>query len=167
MGLSYSTKPHGIACKKGAMVISTIREKDSGHKKSPVARPGLEDNRNRLVSGVPGAFQAGYSLPPFTLATFAATTLTRFFITLLELKPSEQAIILDLFLKHFHGPFKVTVDDLDFQATKLSQILSPLSFHHTVCRNNSKTQMLVYLVEKLYLYNVVFYKTTKKFTKKQ
>ena len=128
------------------MVLSTIREKDSGHKKSPVAGPGLEDDRNRLVSGVSGTFQAGYSLPPFTLATFAATTLTRFFITLLELKPSEQAIILDLFLKHFHGPFKVTVDDPDFQVTKLSQNLSPLSFHRTVCRNNSKTQMLVYLV---------------------
>lgn len=149
------------------MVLSTIREKDSGHKKSPVAGPGLEDNRNRLVSGVPGTFQAGYSLSPFTLATFATTTLTRFFITLLELKPSEQAIILDLFLKHFHGPLKVTVDDPDFQVTKLSQNLSPLSFHRTVCRNNSKTQMLVYLVANFYLYNVVFYKTTKKFTKQQ
>ena len=153
--------------KRGLWSLSTIGEKDSGHKKSPVARPGLEDDRNRLVSGVPGTFQAGYSLSPFTLATFATTTLTRFFITLLELKPSEQAIILDLFLKHFHGPLKVTVDDPDFQVTKLSQSLSPLSFHLTVCRNNSKTQMLVYLVGKIYLYNVVFYKTTKKFTKQQ
>ena len=146
MDLSYSTKPHGITYKKEAMVLSTIREKDIGHKKSPVVGPGLENDRNRLVFGESGAFQAGYSQSPFTLATFAATTLTRFFITLLELKPSEQAIILDLFLKHFHGPFKVTVDDPDFQVTKLSQNLSPLSFHHTVCRNNSKTQMLVYLV---------------------
>lgn len=153
--------------KRGLWSYQRSGKRIADTKKARWVRPGLEDNRNRLVSGVPGAFQAGYSLPPFTLATFAATTLTRFFITLLELKPSEQAIILDLFLKHFHGPFKVTVDDLDFQATKLSQILSPLSFHRAVCRNNSKTQMLVYLVEKLYLYNVVFYKTTKKFTKKQ
>jgi hypothetical protein len=78
-----------------------------------------------LVPGVPGAFQAGYSLPPFILATFAATTLARFFITLLELKPSEQAIILDLFFKYFHGPLKVTVNDPDLQATKLSQIYLP------------------------------------------
>ena len=125
MGFSYSTKPHGIAYKKGAKAISAIREKDRRHKKSPVAGPGSEDDRNGLVPGEPGAFQAGYSLPPFTLATFAATTLTRFFITLLELKPSEQAIILDLFLKNFHGPLKVTVNDLDFQATKLSQAYLP------------------------------------------
>jgi len=96
-----------------------------GTKKSPVARPGSEDDRNGLVPGVPGTFQAGYSLPPFTLATFATTTLTRFFVTLLELKPSEQAIILDLFLKHFHGPLKVTVNDLDLQAAKLSQVYLP------------------------------------------
>ena len=107
------------------MAISTIREKDSGDKKSPVPGPGSEDDRNGLVPGVPGAFQAGYSLPPFTLATFTATTLTRFFVTLLELKSSEQAIILDLFLKHFHGPLKVTVNDLDLQATKLSQVYLP------------------------------------------
>lgn len=80
------------------MAISTVRHKDSGDKKSPVAVPGSVDDRNGLVPGVPGAFQAGYPLPPFTLSTFAATTLTRFFITFLELKPSEQAIILDLFL---------------------------------------------------------------------
>jgi hypothetical protein len=121
MGLSYSTKPNGIAYKKGANAISAIREDDSRHKKSPVAGPGSEDDRNGLVLGKLRTFQAGYSLPPFTLATFAATTLTRFFITLLELKPSEQAIILDLFLKHLHGPLKVPVNDLDLQATKLSQ----------------------------------------------
>jgi len=107
------------------MAISMIQEKDSGDKKSPVAGPGSEDDRNGLVPGVPGTFQAGYSLPPFTLATFATTTLTRFFVTLLELKPSEQAIILDLFLKHFHGPLKVTVNDLDLQAAKLSQVYLP------------------------------------------
>ena len=94
-------------------------------KKSPVPGPGSEDDRNGLVPGVPGAFQAGYSLPPFTLATFTATTLTRFFVTLLELKSPEQAIILDLFLKHFHGPLEVTVNDLDLQATKLSQVYLP------------------------------------------
>jgi hypothetical protein len=111
--------------KRGTTPISTVREKDSGDKKSPVAGPGSEDDRNGLVPGVPGALQAGYSLPPFTLATFAATTLTRFFVTFLELKPSEQAIILDLFLKHFHGPLKVTINDLDLQATKLSQVYLP------------------------------------------
>lgn len=76
----------------------------------------------RLVSR---AFQAGYSLPPFALATFATAILTRLFVAFFDFKTSEQAIILDLFLKHPHGPFKVIVNDLDLQATKLSQIYLP------------------------------------------
>ena len=64
-------------------------------------------------------------MPSFTFATFAAATFTRLFVTLLELQASEKAIILNLLLKHLHGPFKVIVYDLDFQATKLSQVYLP------------------------------------------
>lgn len=110
--------------KRGLWPYQRFGKRIAGTKK-PGVGPGSEDDRNGLVPGVPGTFQAGYSLPPFTLATFAATTLARFFVTLLELKPSEQAIILDLFLKHFHGPLKVTVNDLDLQAAKLSQVYLP------------------------------------------
>ena len=84
--------------KSGLWQYQRSGKRIAGTKKSPVAGPGSVDDRNGLVPGVPGAFQAGYPLSPFTLSTFAATTFTRFFVTLLELKPSEQAIILDLFL---------------------------------------------------------------------
>jgi hypothetical protein len=36
---------------------------------------------------------------------------------------------LDFLLEHFHGLFKVIIDDLDLQVTELSQLISPLSLH--------------------------------------
>jgi hypothetical protein len=130
-----------------------------------VLGPGLEDDRNGLVLGVPGAFQAGYSLPPFALATFATTTLTRFFVALLELKPSEQAIILNLFLQHFHGPLKVAVDDLDFQATKLSQVYLPFLSIAGFVEKTRKPGFLFIVLQKVSFYNRILLTTTKNLTK--
>ncbi len=150
--------------KRGLRAYQGSGRRDSRHKKSPVAGPGSEGGRNRLVPGEPGAFQAGYPLPPFTLATFAATTLTRFFITLLELKPSEQAIILDLFLKHFHGPLKVTVNDLDLQATKLSQVYLPFLSIAGLVEKARKPGCWCELLRNIFLYKKIFPKTTKNLT---
>jgi hypothetical protein len=93
-------------------------------------------------------------MSPFTFATFATTTLTRLFVTLFELKASEQAIILDFLLEYLHGPLKVIVDDPDLQATKLSQIFSPLSFHNRVRGEGAKTQLPIY-----YFLKTKYYKT--------
>jgi len=71
-------------------------------------------NSNELPLGVPATFQASYSLPPFALSTFSTAVFARFFVALLELQSSEQAIILYLFFQDFHGPFKVVINDFNF-----------------------------------------------------
>lgn len=103
-----------------------MREKAGVDKKSPVVGPGSEDDNCALLPRVPSPFQAGYSLSPFTLTAFATTTFAWLFVAFLELQTSEQAIVLNLLLEHLHGPLKVIINDLDLQATKLSQI--PLPF---------------------------------------
>ena len=67
-------------------------------------------------------------MPSFAFATFPTTTFARLLVTLLEFKAPKQAVILDLLLEDLHGPFKVIVDDLDLQTTKLSQISRPFLF---------------------------------------
>lgn len=64
-------------------------------------------------------------MPSFAFATFPTTTFARLLVALLEFEAPKQAVVLDFLLKDLHGPFKVIVNDLDLQTTKLSQISRP------------------------------------------
>ena len=101
-------------------------------------------------------------MSPFTFATFASTTLTWLFVTLLELKASEQAIVLDFFLEHLHGPLKVIINDPDLQTTKLSQVSLPFLSITGFIEKTRKPRhwYLVCYAVKHVLYNKIFLKTT-------
>ncbi len=91
-------------------LVSVALEKAGMDKKARHLDRAQRMPRNELVSG---SFQAGQLVPSFRFTTFPATVFTRFFIALLELKPSEQAIILYLLFQRFHGPLKVIANDLN------------------------------------------------------
>jgi hypothetical protein len=99
-------------------------------------------------------------VPSFAFATLPATTFTWLFITLLELQPPEQAVVLDFLLENLHGSLKVIVDDLDLQTTKLSQISRPFLFIAEFPGRPENPDIRVsYFVKKI-SYNNSFPKTT-------
>ena len=111
-----------------ARIFSGCGSRGLGIKKARFHNRAQMANTNELPPGVPPTFQAGYSMPPFTLSTLSTAVFARFFIALLELQSSEKAIILYLLLQDFHGPFNIIIDDSYFQATKLPQIYLPFLF---------------------------------------
>jgi hypothetical protein len=90
------------------------------------------DDQAKSVSVAPIPFQARHALSPFAFTAFTPPTFARLLIALLEFKAPKKAIILDLLFKDFHGLLKVIINDLDLQAGKVSQVISPLSLHHGI-----------------------------------
>jgi len=119
-----------------------------------------------MLSGVSGSFHAGQAMPPLTFTSFTTPALTRLFVTFLKFKTSEQAIILDFLLEHFHGLFKVIIDDLDLQTTKLSQISRPFLFIAGFPGRPENPDISVSYFGKKIIYNKFFLKTTENYNKK-
>ena len=99
-------------------------------------------------------------MPSFAFATFPTTTFARLLVALLEFEAPKQAVVLDFLLKDLHGPFKVIVNDLDLQATELSQISRPFLFITRFAGRPENPDINISNFIKIKLYNKFFLKTT-------
>ena len=79
-----------------------------------------------LTIPVSCSFGGRDALPTQCFALFATSEFAWFFIAFLQLQAFEKAIILNLFLQHAHGFFKVVVDNPNFNCL---QAFTPPSSH--------------------------------------
>jgi len=76
-----------------------------------------------LSSVVSGSAGSGQSFPSQGLAHLATPVFTRLFITLLQLKPLEKTIILNLFFQDPDGLFNIVVNNSDLNVLQISRPL--------------------------------------------